>query len=79
MEFFPSISRIWFLNGKSANKLNRFDHAIESIENGISYHTNDSSEIALHEYKFQLAEAYIEKKELVLATEILKDAVNNKS
>ena len=75
LEFFPSISRIWFLNGKSANKLNRFDHAIESIENGISFHTNDSSEIALHEYKFQLAEAYIGKKELVLATEILKDAL----
>ena len=71
---FPSNALILFYNGISAKNLNKFDYAIQALENGILYHINETTGIQLWEYKFHLAEAYIGINEIQMASRIIKEA-----
>ena len=73
-ELFPSFSLVWFYKGHSANKLKKYDQAINAFESGILYHTNEAIGIPLWEYQFQLSEAYLGKNDIYKASQIIKEA-----
>jgi len=74
LTLFPSVGLVYLLNGVSANELEKFDEAIESLSVGVEMIANDKPLEA--EFYGLLGDAYFGKKDLETGQEKYKKAMS---
>jgi tetratricopeptide (TPR) repeat protein len=73
LEYFPTISTVYLLNGVSANQLKKYDEAIDVLSTGIELIVNDEPMKA--EFEGQIGDAYFGLSSFEKAKETYRSAI----
>lgn len=73
LEYFPTISTVYLLNGVSANQLKKYDEAIDVLSTGIELIVNDEPMKA--EFEGQIGDAYFGLRSFEKAKETYRSAI----